>query len=449
MFNKMFNKMFTQYFRQYFRQFIFLIKMFYIITSEYGLFCLFKDYTLFIDRLTLMLADINLLYVKLFQAFALNNSLIDDATNNKLLRFTDNAPFNKDDILYEELLQLAEDENLVIDDPTNITPINSGMIALVFKYKHKETNKDVIIKMKRRNIEQQMQIAIENLQAFLYILSFIPIIKKYQITDVVNNNLDMIQRQTNFEEEVENMILMKKNCKNLKYVKIPDVNPVVTQKYPNFIMMEFIEGLKITQIQEEHYEDFAKVVIKYGFVTTVVHGFAHGDLHSGNILFIKDDDDSKYPHKIGVLDFGIIFKIEATYKNVLFDVLTEMFIVPAEETAEKIMRSGIIEPLDILLKLPSDIYINILKIATEIIRETTANSKKANQIQIYKFLYQFKEYLSKKEISDLGLRPSNNLIKSQLVLAMTHGVTLTLCKEDFFSVADNVINELFPTNLIM
>jgi len=67
----------------------------------------------------------------------------------------------------------------------------------------------------------------------------------------------------------------------------------------------------------------------------------------------------------------------------------------------------------------------------------------SNQIQIYKFLSQLKEYLTKKELSNIGIRPSDDFIKSQLVLAMAHGVTLTLCKGDFVTLMDNCLNELF------
>ena len=52
----------------------------------------------------------------------------------------------------------------------------------------------------------------------------------------------------------------------------------------------------LNQIQEEDYEEFAKPVLKFGFVTTLLHGATHGDLHGGNILFIKDENDKK--HKI-------------------------------------------------------------------------------------------------------------------------------------------------------
>jgi predicted unusual protein kinase regulating ubiquinone biosynthesis (AarF/ABC1/UbiB family) len=236
---------------------------------------------------------------------------------------------------------------------------------------------------------------------------------------------------------------------NLKYVKIPDVFKDVTDKYPNVILMEQINGVPINKIQEEDYIGFAKQVLKFGFVTSLIHGVTHGDLHGGNILFIKDENDKKYKHKIGVLDFGIIYEIDAQYKGVLFEILTEMFNNSATVTAEKILDSGIIEPADVIKSLPIEHRNNIIKFTSEIIQDTIHNSKQANQIQIYKFLSEFKNYISNSEISGLGLRPSDNFVKTQLVLAMAHGVTLTLCKDDYMALADKVINELFHTNMIM
>ena len=49
----------------------------------------------------------------------------------------------------------------------------------------------------------------------------------------------------------------------------------------------------------------------------------------------------------------------------------------------------------------------------------------------------------------LNKQKSDNFIKIQLVLAMSHGVTLTLCDNEFMDLADKVINELFHTNMII
>ena len=145
----------------------------------------------------------------------------------------------------------------------------------------------------------------------------------------------------------------------MKYVKIPAVFKEVTDKYPDVILMEQIDGVPINKVKEEDYEEFAKSILKFGFVTTLLHGVTHGDLHSGNILFIKDDNDKKYKHKIGVLDFGIIYELDSQYKGVLFEVLTELFNNPVKVTAEKLLDSGIIEPLELVKTLPIEHRNNI------------------------------------------------------------------------------------------
>ena len=430
------------------KEMLFLMNLFFIVGSELMLYVVFNDYSSFIDRITSRLASINILYVKMFQAFALNNSLIDDKTNNKLLKFTDNAPWSSSDINIEDLKAVCDAYNIVLPNGFE-SPINAGMISLVFKGYEKETCAQIIIKMKRKNIDAKLKDAIENLQTILYLLSYIPIMHKYQIAEVVKRNIDMIRHQTDFAQEVENINKVKTNCKRLQYVKVPAVFPHVTTQFPEIILMEYIEGMKINEIDEEDYDAFAKQVMKFGFVTTIVHGVTHGDLHSGNILFIKDDKDEKYPHKIGVIDFGIIYEIDAAYKGFLFDVLTQMFAVSPRESAVKLLNSGIIDPPNILEQIPRKDYEQILQFTTEIIDETVNSSKKANQVQLYKFLYKLKEYFGQSKMATIGIRPSDNLVKTQLVLAMSHGVTLTLCKDDFMTLADKVINELFHTNMMI
>jgi len=429
--------------------FLFLINVFFIFGKEYIIYLLYNDFPLFVERLAFGLSRINILCVKIFQAFALNNSLIDEIINNKLLQFTDNAPWNFSDMNLGELIEIVDKYNLQLKSGYEI-PINSGMISLVFKaYKKDNLIEPVIIKMKRNNIQQKLDDAIDNLLFSMYLLSFIPIFNKYQLAEVVNKNIEIIRHQTNFLEEVDNMALIKKNCKNLKYVKIPTANRTVTEEYPNFILMEFIEGIKINQIKKEDYEGFAKQVIKFGFVTSIVHGVTHGDLHGGNILFIKDKNDEKYPYKIGVIDFGIIYELESQYKGHIFEILTQIFELPPRESAIKLLNSGLIDPPNILQQIPKEYYENIINFTSEIIDETVNTSKKANQIQIYKFISKLKDYLSNSELSKIGIRPSDNFVKTQLVLAMSQGVTLTLCNDDYIGLADKVINELFHTNMII
>ena len=429
-------------------EFLTISKIIWIFFSETIFYFIFKDYSNFIKRLTKNLAEVNILYVKIFQAIASNNNFIDENTNLELLKFTDNAPWNYNDIQFYELIELEEKYNLQIENGYE-KPINSGMISLVYKGYKKSNGIPIIIKMKRKNIEIKLNNAIENLKTFLYFLSFIPIIHKYQIKELIEKNIEIIKHQTNFKEEVNNILTIKRNCANLKYVKIPEVYPDVTNQYNDFIMMEYIDGIKINEVKKEDYIGFSKQVIKFGLVSTIVHGVCHGDLHSGNILFIKDNDDAKYPYKIGVIDFGIIFELDNEYKETIFNLFTNILKISPTESITYILNSNIIEPPNIMKQIPVEYYNSIVKNGSNLLNDAINDSKKINQIQVFEFLSMLKEYLNNSELQKLGIRPSNSFVKSQFVLAMAHGVTMTLCKDNYKSLFNEVLNELFHTDLII
>ena len=433
---------------QILKQIIFFCNIGFILSSETLFYFIFRNYLNFINRLTYRLSCINILYVKLFQAIASNNSLIDESTNHELLKFTDNAPWSINDIRLEELIEICDKYDLVLKDGFE-KPINSGMISLVYKAFKRSDHTSIIIKMKRNNIENQLNDAIENLKIFMYLLSFIPIIHKYQISNVINKNIEIIRHQTNFNEEVDNINKIKNNCKHLKYVKIPEVFLDATNENPNFILMEYIDGKKINEINEKDYYHFSKVVLKFGLLTTVVHGAAHGDLHSGNILFIKDENDKKYPFKIGVIDFGIIYDIDHTFKIFLSDVFINIFERTARESIILVLNSGMIEPKNIINLLPEEHYNTIINIGTVMLEDILNGSKHANQLELYKFLSKLNDYLNSSELANYGIKPSDNFVKMQLVLAMSHGVTLTLCKNNIVNLSNEVLNELFHTNMLI
>ena len=76
----------------------------YVISYEGLKYCFLKDSNQFTRSLTKKLSGLNILYVKLFQAFANNNKLISEHTNQIFLEYTDNAPFTIDDIDLDMLI---------------------------------------------------------------------------------------------------------------------------------------------------------------------------------------------------------------------------------------------------------------------------------------------------------------------------------------------------------
>lgn len=439
----------------------------YIIVFEYVKFILLQffysnhDKYKFVDNICLKMININILYIKIFQAIALNNSIINHTINNKLLKFTNNTPYCDNDIDYDVMDSLVHQYNITFD---SYIPINSGMISLVFRGKmlqHENTltsneKKEIIIKIKRKNIDDKLKIDIDKLLFFAYLLNVIPIFKQYKFEQIINKNIKLIHQQLDFKNEIKNMNTIRQNCKNLKYIIVPSCPfENIADEYSNVIIMDYIKGVTIDNIDKNDKEEFAKQLIKFGAITTLLHGYSHGDLHSGNILFIKDlNEKSSNKYKLGIIDFGIAFIIKETFKNKMFEIMTNIFINPPIITAEQILCSGLIKPVELIKLLPKKHYTEIINMITHMLDEILTinnnnnSNNKVNQNKIFEFISLFNSYLSNNNLSMYGIYLSDDFVKTQLSLAMAQGVTLTLCGKKYIELTSQVINELFHLDLL-
>ena len=420
----------------------FVISICWIMTDELLLYIMFKDYGRLIYNLANRLAAKNILYVKIFQALALNHNMINNEINNGLLKFTDNVPWTNADVDVQTLIDLEREYNIAILN--DYKPINSGMISLVFKGIYRVgVGETVIIKMKRVNIENNLNDGIQKLLFCVKLLSFLPVYN-YQITNIIQNNIALIKNQTNFNKEVENMAIMKNNCKNLRYIKIPTVQSDVTNKFSNIIIMEYIKGETLQRVNPCDYNEFSKQIIKFVFVNMLMNGQCHGDLHVGNILFIKDENDPKYKHKIGILDFGLIYEIDKL-KDTFYYIFANMYSVPPKEIAQILLLSGIIEPIECINNLNSEHSNAIVNILTNFINNTLHISKHFSQINTFKSISELNDYIIDNNliVNGFNIRPCDDLIKFQVVFSMLYGVIFKLCGQNYIEIANKVMIDLF------
>ena len=430
---------------------LFLLQTWWILFTESGLYLFTQNYDSFIRQFTKRLASINVLYVKVFQSLALNNSIISEKMNNELLKFADNAPFTKDDIDHDTLMKLCTEYDIVFKNGFD-EPINSGMISLVYlaRYNFVTSNtNNIVIKIKRKNIDQKLEEGIDNLLFFVNLLKVIPFFNNYKISETIQNNINVIKEQTNFVKEISNIQRMQKNCKNLDYIKIPIVYDKINNDYPNVIAMQHIAGKKFNELDKEDYLEFAKQVIKFGIITTVIHGFSHGDFHVGNILFIKEPNKNNNSplYKLGIIDYGIMTEIREPFKSNMLNCLTSVFQDTSIVFLDKFINSGIFEPCIIKNIMPEKIYNNLIESNLSFV-DKLVHSKNLNQIffhEIIKFLLGFLN----SNLSKYGITMSDNFIKLQLSLAMSNGVTFALCQEKTMQITNDVVNELFHTELFM
>jgi predicted unusual protein kinase regulating ubiquinone biosynthesis (AarF/ABC1/UbiB family) len=426
-----------------------ILNIFVVFFTEYLYYLCFRDNNTFVHNVVYRITQVNLLYVKVFQAIALNHNWFDKTWSNKFYEFTDNVPWKDTDINWPLLCKVCVENEIIL---MKYIPINSGLISLVFQGIRR--HEQVAIKMVRKNIRYKLENDVEQFHYLLMLLSYLPFLSsflvKYKIKDIICKNTQILLDQTDFSKEVKNMVQFKKNCENLIYVKIPCVYENITCKYPEIIVMEFIKGMKIHEIKVEERVDFAKQIIKFGIVTSTIHGLIHGDLHSGNILFIKnnDDNDNDNNYIIGILDFGIVNEVDCSLKNVFFEMAGNWFNMSSRDIAEKMLHSGLIEPKNFSDMLSPIDYEHILSLTANIIEDSIANSKNVSHLQLCKFVSQFNQHLSNKNVEQLGIRPSDFFVKLQMVFAMTQGVVLNLCDENIIELIDCVVNEMFCTNIL-
>jgi predicted unusual protein kinase regulating ubiquinone biosynthesis (AarF/ABC1/UbiB family) len=401
-------------------------------------------------HVSLSLSQKSILCVKLFQAIALNNNIISEETNNELKVYTDNAPYDVYDIDIETLFSLNAKYNLLCSKDCNYSkPYRSGMISLVYKMVN-EKGESRIVKLKRMNIEKKLKQSIQELRFIVSILSFLPYFNTLDISTSLNKNISLLKQQLNFQEEVQNMKEAYNNCVNLSYLRIPQVYHEITQAYDNVIVMELLEGVSIQDVAQEDYDIYAKLIVKYGFVSLLLHGVTHGDLHGGNILFIKTKQENTLHHvyQLGIIDFGIVLRLHEKFKNSLLEIFIHLFTKPSIELAREILTASI-EPEEIFRNLPKFHTDKILTFTSNIIHDTIHVAKRADQLKVYEFLTTFYSYLNKNNLKNLGLKVNENVVKIQMALGMCNGLNMTLCKRDIISLADVVLKEMFHLDLLL
>lgn len=423
----------------------FLVNTFLIFSHESIKYLIFKDYETFLQNIIKKLAFENVLYVKLFQAVSLNNFRLDEKVNNELLKFTDNSPYSSHDIDFDLIRKIVEENDLFGDI---YAPINSGMISLVYKMTKYSDGSSVILKMKRKNIKERLDESISNVMWVIKILSFFPLpfLNSIETQKTIKKSIDLIYEQLDFSKEVESMRIVRENCKHMSYIVVPDVYEKITQENENIIIMQYIDGVSIRKVEFDDYDIYSKLIIKFGFASVLNNGFAHGDLHPGNILFIKEGSLDKPVYKLGILDFGVMINIDNSFKNNSISLMLDLFDASPKSNAIKLLFL-IIQTKEAIRDLRVEDYDEIVSIFENFISDCVFEKKNMNQVKIYEIICDLNKQLNGKDLAKYGLSLNDNFIKIQLALSMCLGVTLHLSKDNYSDLACEILKEMLHVDI--
>ena len=259
-----------------------------------------------IKKITSRLENLNIVYIKIFQSLCLEHNLLNENEKNYLIKYVDNVPYKNNELDLKVLDKLEEDFNIYVE---NKTPINSGIVGVVFKgiQKKNDSEKKIVVKMLKNNIKNNYEKALEEIEWLANLAKFIPKINTINYEKIILDNKNNILQQTDFKNECLNIKYFYEKFENHDEYIIPEVFQEVTDKYNNIIVMSDISGLTYNDIKlydNEIKYQMAKILIRFGLLGTLIYGCVHVDLHAGNLFFYIDDNGNEKTFKLGIIDFG-------------------------------------------------------------------------------------------------------------------------------------------------
>jgi len=320
----------------------------------------------------------NILFVKVFQSMTSGNilpkTIIDIFKKN-----THSVVYTDDELNTELLNDVIIKYNIKLFDPYQ-KPFHSGMVSVAYFGEMSDGDGDgdgkkkVIVKLKRNNIANRIKQGSENVSFIYNLLCFMfymnrQIINKLDSVKSITKTTGYLVSQCDFEKEI---IAIRTTIDELKQYSICE-NIIVPSVYnteedsvsPEFIILEYLDGKFPTDICDiEERKQYLNLFVKFVSIQTWFFTYFHTDLHNGNIICIKNEDDdcccdvecsSSEPvkttpsYKIGIIDFGMNMNLNPEIKSSLQFFSDTMFTTDDihDVKLSKHINRFLLEPINI------------------------------------------------------------------------------------------------------
>lgn len=374
------------------------------------------------------LSDINIFYTKLFQAISTNNHLLTKEQTEYLTRYTDDVPFASDEIdpsFEVEIRKISKqlNHNFEINKQGEyLVPLKSGMVSLV--YTGTLNGQRVAIKVLRKNIRQKLDDALNKVDFLMKIIGKWPYIRAFNVNELISENRTILIEQTDLSNEVKNINKIYKNCLHTDYVIIPKVYEEYRAEDASFFVMDYLEGRKLNEISDEEKEVYCLQLAKFGMKCILYNRVYHGDLHPGNILFMKDESGVL---RLGIIDFGIIGELTREEQNFYYKILKIMSNSSTYIELATIVVNNLIEPKNTIASLSTNKYDKLLSDLVVILTKSISVNSSFEASVIYEINRLLRSY---------NVALSKSFCKIQLCMAVSDSVVNKLSNKTTY--LDNV-----------
>ncbi len=396
------------------------------ITAFYNFLFTFDKNRLLIDFVETLSKD-NIFYIKIFQGIGSNTNIFNEKQSEYLKKFLDKVPYKISELydeLNEELNKVGEkNEELKIDLDT-LEIINSGIIGIV--YKAKMNDKTIVIKVIKNNIRNKIYDALNEYEKIIKVLKYFSLFKFYYIDDIFYSNKELLLKQLDFMFEVENMKIFYENNKHTDYIEIPYVYEEFTKNNNKIIVMDYLDGKKLNEIEEEDKDNYLEQLVNFSFKSILFNRTFHCDLHPGNIIFLDN------PKRLGIIDYGIIGNITKKEQENIYNFFNEIFKNKNYEEGSKILIDNCSEVIneDTYVKYNENTVKKLAKLTNDLVNDKL--NLDAN------FIYEVNKVLYKE-----NLKLAEFFCKIELSFGISDSVCKQLLKNsNLIHIATNMFEKL-------
>ena len=294
-----------------------------------------------VSDLRYALEELGPAFIKLGQLLATRPDMVGKEIADDLKLLRDNTPVTP----FEEIKKVIEEElgqplDEVYSD-FNEEPLGSASIGQVYRATLKDNGMDVAVKVQKPGIHDLIASDVKILNKLAGTVDkHVSMSRTYNLPAMAKEFEKSIFKELNYLEEVKNITKVTKNFEKVKYIKIPEVYPMLCTS--KIINMELIEGYELPDL---YGADIAGIdnskIARYGCQSylkqVLIDGFFHADPHPGN-LFVT------YDNKLCYIDFGMMGIVNNTFRSNFSQLILLLLNGDSRHVINQLLYMEIITP---------------------------------------------------------------------------------------------------------
>ena len=277
-------------------------------------------------------------YIKLGQWLSTRADILPMPYLEVLAKLQDNVPPDQ----FVKVRPIIENELGKIDsmfETFDTSAISGASLGQVYRAKYNGTQ--VIVKVSRPNIEDVIEKDIYILKKILPLgTRLIDPNLRFSAEAMLSQFIETIHEEMDYRIEAENLIAIKRNLRNDRKIRIPNVFLDRTSKH--VLTLEYVPGIKITDIASLdakgiNREELVTSIHHIFFKMLLRHSIFHADPHPGNISV--DDDGT-----IILYDYGMVGRLDNETRVRLVRLYLGMIEKDPSRTVDVLIELGTLEP---------------------------------------------------------------------------------------------------------